>query len=94
MSRYNKIHRILDIFFMGLNDKYFSAQELSYKYNVSKKTVSRDINEIRSFLSEYRDIIGNAEIVYDRKKQKYHMEYYDYSVQSHSSTCDETKEDE
>ena len=64
------------------------------KYNVSKKTVSRDINEIRSFLSEYRDIIGNAEIVYDRKKQKYHMEYYDYSVQSHSSTCDETKEDE
>ena len=94
MSRYNKIHRILDIFYMGLNDKYSSTQELSYKYNVSKKTVSRDINEIRSFLSEYRDIIGNAEIVYDRKKQKYHMEYYDYSVQSHSSTCDETKEDE
>ena len=94
MSRYNKIHRILDIFYMGLNDKYFSTQELSYKYNVSKKTVSRDINEIRSFLSEYRDIIGNAEIAYDRKKQKYHMEYYDYSVQSHSSTCDETKEDE
>ena len=94
MSRYNKIHRILDIFYMGLNDKYFSTQELSYKYNVSKKTVSRDINVIRSFLSEYRDIIGNAEIVYDRKKQKYHMEYYDYSVQSHSSTCDETKEDE
>ena len=76
MSRYNKIHRILDIFYMGLNDKYFSTQELSYKYNVSKKTVSRDI-------------IGNAEIVYDRKKQKYHMVYYDYSVQSHSSTCDE-----
>ena len=85
MSRYNKIHRILDIFYMGLNDKYFSTQELSYKYNVSKKTVSRDINEIRSFLSEYRDIIGNAEIVYDRKKQKYHMVYYDYSRQQYIS---------
>ena len=73
MSRYNKIPRILDIFYMGINDKYFSTQELSYKYDVSKKTVSRDINEIRSFLSEYRDIIGNVDIAYDRKRKKYHM---------------------
>ena len=58
---------------MGINDKYFSTQELSYKYDVSKKTVSRDINEIRSFLSEYRDIIGNVDIAYDRKSKKYHM---------------------
>ena len=58
---------------MGINDKYFSTQELSYKYDVSKKTVSRDINEIRSFLSEYRDIIGNVDIAYDRKRKKYHM---------------------
>ena len=58
---------------MVINDKYFSTQELSYKYDVSKKTVSRDINEIRSFLSEYRDIIGNVDIVYDRKRKKYHM---------------------
>ena len=58
---------------MGINDKYFSTQELSYKYEVSKKTVSRDINEIRSFLSEYRDIIGNVDIAYDRKSKKYHM---------------------
>ena len=58
---------------MGINDKYFSTQELSYKYDVSKKTVSRDINEIRSFLSEYRDIIGNVDIAYDRKSKKSHM---------------------
>ena len=58
---------------MGINDKYFSTQELSYKYDVSKKTVSRDINEIRIFLSEYRDIIGNVDIAYDRKRKKYHM---------------------
>ena len=58
---------------MVINDKYFSTQELSYKYDVSKKTVSRDINEIRSFLSEYRDIIGNVDIAYDRKSKKYHM---------------------
>ena len=45
----DKKYRILDIFYMGINDKYFSTQELSYKYDVSKKTVSRDINEIRSF---------------------------------------------
>ena len=53
---------------MGINDKYFSTQELSYKYDVSK-----DINEIRSFLYEYRDIIGNVDIAYDRKSKKYHM---------------------
>ena len=61
------------VFYMGINDKYFSTQELSYKYDVSKKTVSRDINEIRSFLSEYRDILGNVDIAYDRKSKKYHM---------------------
>ena len=75
MSKYSKIHRILDIFYMGINDKYFSTRELSDKYNISGKTGSRDISEIRSFLFEYRDIIGNADIVYDRKKKKYHMKY-------------------
>lgn len=79
MSRYNKIYRILDIFYMGINNKYFSTRELSYKYNVSIKTVSRDINEIRSFLFEYRDTIGNADIVYDRTRKKYHMEYQGYN---------------
>ena len=81
MTKYREILRL-----KSLN---LSQQNIAHSCNVSKKTVSRDINEIRSFLSEYRDIIGNAEIVYDRKKQKYHMVYYDYSVQSHSSTCDE-----
>lgn len=77
MSTYNKMHRILDIFYMGISNRYFSASELSDKYNISKKTVARDINEVRSFLFEYRDTIGNADIIYDRKKLMYHLEYTD-----------------
>lgn len=33
-------------------------------------------------------------LIASRALPKNSMEYYDYSVQSHSSTCDETKEDE
>lgn len=76
MELQDKKYRILDIFFRLLKGEFVSVRKLADEYSVSGKTI-------------YRDIIGNAEIVYDRKKQKYYMEYYDYSVQSHSSTCDE-----
>ena len=72
-----KKYRILDIFYMGINDKYFQLRSYPTNMMYLKKAVSRDINEIRSFLSEYRDIIGNVDIVYDRKRKKLSYEYYD-----------------
>ena len=42
-----------------------------------------------------KELLGLIEIlIASRALPKNSMEYYDYSVQSHSSTCDETKEDE
>ena len=123
MELQDKKYRILDIFFRLLKGEFVSVRQLADEYSVSGKTVSRDINEIRAYLSEneYRNV--NAQIEYSHREKAYYlsmddflsskellvlieiliasrslpknsMEYYDYSVQSHSSTCDETKEDE
>ncbi len=123
MELQDKKYRILDIFFRLLKGEFVSVRQLADEYSVSGKTVSRDINEIRAYLSENEYRNGNAQIEYSHREKAYFlsmddflsskellvlieiliasralpknsMEYYDYSVQSHSSTCDETKEDE
>jgi len=46
------------------------------------------------FLSSKELLVLIEILISSRALPKNSMEYYDYSVQSHSSTCDETKEDE
>ena len=45
-------NRILDIFFRLLRGEFVSVKQLADEYSVTGKTVSRDINEIKSYLSE------------------------------------------
>lgn len=73
MSTSDRTHRILDIFYKSIQGEHYSATELSNYYGVSKKTISRDIGEVRNFLSEYREQIGNMTIVYDRANKKYYL---------------------
>lgn len=73
MSTSDRTHRILDIFYKSIHGEHYSAIELSNYYGVSKKTISRDIGEVRNFLSEYREQLGNATIVYDRSSKKYYL---------------------
>lgn len=73
MSTSVRIHRILDIFYKSIHGEQYSAAELSYYYGVSKKTISRDISEVRNFLSEYREQVGYVTIVYDRSSKKYYL---------------------
>ena len=114
MELQDKKYRILDIFFRLLKGEFVSVRQLADEYSVSGKTVSRDINEIRAYLSENEYRNGNAQIEYSHREKAYYLSMddflsskellvlcrktvwkkYDYSVQSHSSTCDETKEDE
>lgn len=73
MSTSVRIHRILDIFYKSIHGEQYSMAELSNYYGVSKKTISRDISEVRNFLSEYREQVGYVTIVYDRSSKKYYL---------------------
>ncbi len=67
----DKANRILELFFRALKGEALSVQELAYEHNVSTRSVSRDITDLKAFLAEHRDILGDAELEYSSRNHKY-----------------------
>ena len=65
---------MLDIFYRAMRGEAISVQKMSEEYNVSTKSIQRDINEIKNFLSEGRDLVGHAELIYSMTTHTYHLE--------------------
>ena len=63
--------RILEIFFRLLHGERVTNKEFADKYEVSGKSISRDIGVINNFLSEHREIIPDAEVIYSHKERAY-----------------------
>lgn len=72
MENTNK-YRILEIFFRGLRGEDISVQKLAVEYAVSAKSVSRSINELKNFLADNRELVGNAELQYSHKDKCYRL---------------------
>lgn len=66
-----KNERMLEIFMRGLKGEKISVKELADEYAVSAKTISRDINDIKNFLAEHRELMQNSELVYSYKDRAY-----------------------
>lgn len=73
-----KIERTLAIFLRGLHGEKLTAAGLAAEFGVSVKSVSRDINEIRAFLAENRELSGHTELVYSRAEKCYTMRIDDF----------------
>ena len=73
-----KQHRLLEIFFRGLRGEKLYVQKLADAYGVSAKSITRCINELKDFLSEHRDLIGNAELQYSYSEKCYHLVLDDF----------------
>ena len=71
MRQTDKKLRILHIFERLNQGKLINKQELSDKFGVSNKAIQRDINDLRSYFSEFHTYDLSAEIVYNRKKDGY-----------------------
>lgn len=67
---------------MELQDKKYRILDIFFRLLKGEFVSSKELLVIIEILISSRALPKNS------------MEYYDYSVQSHSSTCDETKEDE
>lgn len=59
-----KQERLLEIFFRSLRGEDISVQKLANEYGVSTKSVSRSINDLKAFLADHRDLVGNTELQY------------------------------
>ncbi len=67
----DKSNRILELFFRALKGEALSVQELADEYKVSTRSISRDITDLKAFLAEHRDILGNAELEYTTTNHRY-----------------------
>jgi predicted DNA-binding transcriptional regulator YafY len=68
-----KINRILEIFFRAMRGEDLSSAKLSENYGVSRKSITRNINEIKDFLAENRELVGHAEFVYSHASKAYRL---------------------
>lgn len=68
-----KQYRVLEIFFRGLRGEDISVQELANEYGVSTKSITRSINELKDFLADHRDLVGNTELEYSYADKCYRL---------------------
>lgn len=68
-----KQDRLLEIFFRAIRGEGLSVHRLANEYNVSSKSISRDINDLKAFLSEHRELVGNTELKYSNQDKLYHL---------------------
>ena len=68
-----KQSRVLEIFFRGLRGEDLSVQELTNEYNVSTKSITRSINDLKAFLADHRELVGNTELRYSYSDKCYRL---------------------
>lgn len=68
-----KQYRVLEIFFRGLRGEDISVQNLAIEYEVSTKSITRSINELKDFLADHRELVGNTELQYSYSDKCYRL---------------------
>ena len=72
-----KSDRLLYIFYKAMKGELLSVKKLANENNVSTRTITRDINDIKAFLSNHRDIVGNVDLQYSTTNHCYRLEIID-----------------
>lgn len=65
--------RVLELFFRGLRGEDLSVQHLANEYGVSTKSITRSINDLKAFLADHRDLVGNTELTYSHQDKCYRL---------------------
>lgn len=68
-----KQDRVLELFFRGLRGEDISVKNLATEYSVSTKSISRDINDLKTFLADHRELVRNAELHYSHSEKCYRL---------------------
>ena len=65
--------RVLELFFRGLRGEALSVQQLADEYGVSTKSITRNVNELKAFLADHRELVGNTELQYSYGDKCYRL---------------------
>ena len=68
-----KQYRVLEIFLRGLRGEDIFVQKLANEYEVSIKSITRSINELKNFLADHRELVGNTELQYSYRDKCYRL---------------------
>lgn len=66
-----KAERVIELFFRAIKGESLSAQKLANEYNVSTRSITRDINNLKNFLAEHQDILGYVSLDYSSSDHCY-----------------------
>lgn len=66
-----KIERVMELFFRAMKGESLSVQKLAFEYHVSTRSITRDINSLKAFLSEHYELFGNADFEYSSANHCY-----------------------
>lgn len=64
---------MLELFFRCLRGEDLYIAKLADEYAVSAKSISRSISDLKSFLADHRELVGNAELQYDYQRKCYRL---------------------
>lgn len=73
-SKDYKAERILKLLFRALKGESLSVSALANESNISTRSATRDINDLKAFLADNRDVLGNAELKYSSINHCYTLE--------------------
>ena len=68
-----RLERVLEIFFRGLRGEDLSVQRLADEYEVSTKSITRSINDLKNFLADHRELVGHTELQYSHQDKCYRL---------------------
>lgn len=68
-----KQDRLLEIFLRSLRGEALFVRKLADEYEVSTKSISRNVNELKAFLADHRELVGNTELQYSNQDKCYHL---------------------
>ena len=93
MDKQSKNSRILDLYVRLSEGKTISKEAEAQRFGVDKRSIQRDIDMIRTFLSEHRALntSDTCEIIYDRGKKGFVMSGSEASAMSNSEILAVTK---
>lgn len=54
----NKRNRVMEIFYRFMSGEHMAVKDLAAEYEVSEKSIQRDISEIKNFMGRIRIFCG------------------------------------
>lgn len=68
-----KCDRAPELLFRGLHGEDLSVKDLAAEYNTSTKSISRSINDVKAFLADRCELVGNTELEYSYSRKSYRL---------------------